>query len=612
MDLKVNVCRLCGTADGIKFKIFDAVDNYISKIHQLLPIMIHEQDPWPKLICHRCAFKLQDFIDFRELCIQTDLKLKRSSSLPVPKKQWEEQRSPGSWLQIAPSNSNPSPALHTQVAVGDIKQEKPDESTPSLSSQKSILQPPTIQQSHTIQQSQIMHHSPQLMQRQPYQSLLQQQPQISPVMQHQQQQFISRMPILSQALQQPQHMLLQTQSLTSPSPQLRQISPMAMVQFRQGSTKMSNNMLQNVIPGRTDVNSVRQRKSSRSNVTFLDSNERYFLEEPDEDSNEGNINVKGGSHQKKNEKTSTAHQGKNANSKKRKKSGGDSSYKKKRSYKSKSKAKSGSKPKTSSRPPTNVNKTQSMLPNTRKKPGPKSMTSGVPQNRVNTIQNINKSKMVDPQSMDSNQSTTSFKEESSDKKSSVIKTRKPGPKSKVGNIEDDSEVSFLLYKPPNHILDNIDITDDPDTPNASEDEGDPLEGIPSHVLLTKIPGICNIYTCTICECTITSKRHVLDHSCKNEPSQNESKSELLLESNENEINTSEAVDSASGPYICEICNTVFSRQVTLVAHREKHLYNMTDEDSNSLDNMNASKTVKKKNMNPIPEENNEILLFLNE
>lgn len=35
-----SVCRLCGTSEGVKLKIFDPGMDHVSKIHQLLPIMV--------------------------------------------------------------------------------------------------------------------------------------------------------------------------------------------------------------------------------------------------------------------------------------------------------------------------------------------------------------------------------------------------------------------------------------------------------------------------------------------------------------------------------------------------------------------------------------------
>jgi hypothetical protein len=35
-----NICRLCGTSEGLKLEIFDPARDYVSKIQQLLPIMV--------------------------------------------------------------------------------------------------------------------------------------------------------------------------------------------------------------------------------------------------------------------------------------------------------------------------------------------------------------------------------------------------------------------------------------------------------------------------------------------------------------------------------------------------------------------------------------------
>ena len=45
---------------------------------------VNERDPWSKLICHRCAFKLDEFYNFRELCVRTDAYLKTQVSWEQP------------------------------------------------------------------------------------------------------------------------------------------------------------------------------------------------------------------------------------------------------------------------------------------------------------------------------------------------------------------------------------------------------------------------------------------------------------------------------------------------------------------------------------------------
>jgi hypothetical protein len=96
---------------------------------------------------------------------------------------------------------------------------------------------------------------------------------------------------------------------------------------------------------------------------------------------------------------------------------------------------------------------------------------------------------------------------------------KPGPKSQVGDYDgnlgnDDSDVVIVLHKPPNSLLDVIDMTDDTESPVEEVDESDAAEGLSSHILSTKIPGVCSIYTCCLCESTFTSKRYANSHVCK--------------------------------------------------------------------------------------------------
>jgi hypothetical protein len=88
---------------------------------------------------------------------------------------------------------------------------------------------------------------------------------------------------------------------------------------------------------------------------------------------------------------------------------------------------------------------------------------------------------------------------------------KSGPKSRVAgkndNVDsDNSDVEFVLYKPPNAFLDVIDLTDTVDSSVEGYNGGDPKEALIPHIVLTEIPGMCNIYTCSLCEGTFTSTR----------------------------------------------------------------------------------------------------------
>jgi hypothetical protein len=120
-------------------------------------------------------------------------------------------------------------------------------------------------------------------------------------------------------------------------------------------------------------------------------------------------------------------------------------------------------------------------------------------------------------------------------------TRKPGPKSKVGSRDDDSEsaesdVVFLLCKPPGSALDEIDMTNVSDSPE--EVESDPEEGLLSHAVLTRIPGICNVYTCSCCEGTFTSKSCVNNHVCKSKEFKSSSPEEQVPRRTTSEDKTS--------------------------------------------------------------------------
>lgn len=53
-------------------------------LYFLVAFQVHERDPWSKLICHRCAFKIREFYNFRELCVKTDAYLKAQVSWEQP------------------------------------------------------------------------------------------------------------------------------------------------------------------------------------------------------------------------------------------------------------------------------------------------------------------------------------------------------------------------------------------------------------------------------------------------------------------------------------------------------------------------------------------------
>jgi hypothetical protein len=242
--------------------------------------------------------------------------------------------------------------------------------------------------------------------------------------------------------------------------------------------------------------------------------------------------------------------------------------------------------------------------------------------------------------------------------------RKPGPKSKVGSRDDDSEsdesdVVFVRHKPPGLPLDVIDMTTASDSPEEEVGESDPEEGLVPHALFTRIPGICDIYTCSYCENTFTTKRRINNHVCESKefnsespaeqvprrksyedkPSENETWKNMIPEGmasenrasvkktsynsvHDNEVDSSrgsnskstlsssfgpfsrsprtsylrrgavtvgevhgnqDVVSPNSGSYKCDICGFTFSRQVTLMSHKNSHLYRMNDDDDEDDD-----------------------------
>ncbi|XP_011499854.1 PREDICTED: zinc finger protein 519-like [Ceratosolen solmsi marchali] len=71
------LCRLCATKMGILMglPIFEANEqmrNIDKKISACLPVQISMTDQLPKIICEECAFKLDEFFDFREKVLQTE------------------------------------------------------------------------------------------------------------------------------------------------------------------------------------------------------------------------------------------------------------------------------------------------------------------------------------------------------------------------------------------------------------------------------------------------------------------------------------------------------------------------------------------------------------
>jgi hypothetical protein len=203
------------------------------------------------------------------------------------------------------------------------------------------------------------------------------------------------------------------------------------------------------------------------------------------------------------------------------------------------------------------------------------------------------------------------------------------------------------------------MTNVSDSPEEEVDESDPEEGLVPNAVLTRIPGICSVYTCLRCEGTFTSKSCVNSHVCeieeyissspeeqipRRETSEDKTSGketckdvvpEAMASENgasvkktsdnsvhDNEVDrsrgsTSESTLSSSfgpfsgllrtsylrrgaatidkdcsnqdmvtpngGCYKCDICGFTFSRLVTLLSHKNRHLYRMNDDDDDDDD-----------------------------
>ncbi|KAL6443443.1 hypothetical protein ACFW04_002946 [Cataglyphis niger] len=75
---KVNyyeLCRLCTNSEGNKMNIFREEGRrrqLQTKIQTYLPIQVMEEDSLPKIVCHECVKKLENFIEFRETVVNAE------------------------------------------------------------------------------------------------------------------------------------------------------------------------------------------------------------------------------------------------------------------------------------------------------------------------------------------------------------------------------------------------------------------------------------------------------------------------------------------------------------------------------------------------------------
>ncbi|XP_068965172.1 zinc finger protein 184-like [Bombus flavifrons] len=69
------LCRLCTSSEGTKMNIFREEGRRLqlqTKIQTYLPIQVLEEDSLPKIVCHECVKKLENFIEFRETVVSAE------------------------------------------------------------------------------------------------------------------------------------------------------------------------------------------------------------------------------------------------------------------------------------------------------------------------------------------------------------------------------------------------------------------------------------------------------------------------------------------------------------------------------------------------------------
>ncbi|XP_006624611.1 zinc finger and SCAN domain-containing protein 2-like [Apis dorsata] len=69
------LCRLCTSNEGTKMNIFREEGRrrqLQTKIQTCLPIQVLEEDSLPKIVCHECVKKLENFIEFRETVVSAE------------------------------------------------------------------------------------------------------------------------------------------------------------------------------------------------------------------------------------------------------------------------------------------------------------------------------------------------------------------------------------------------------------------------------------------------------------------------------------------------------------------------------------------------------------
>ncbi|KAM3960823.1 LOW QUALITY PROTEIN: uncharacterized protein ACR2FA_005134 [Aphomia sociella] len=80
----MKVCRLCGAKEGPFLNIFDPEQVTATKIDQLMPFKVAENDDLPHKICFRCSAKVEELHEFVQKCINTQENLHSTMGKNAP------------------------------------------------------------------------------------------------------------------------------------------------------------------------------------------------------------------------------------------------------------------------------------------------------------------------------------------------------------------------------------------------------------------------------------------------------------------------------------------------------------------------------------------------
>ncbi|XP_018320837.1 zinc finger protein 84 isoform X2 [Agrilus planipennis] len=80
------ICRLCLQKDGFMLGIFNQIQgkekSICRKIKEFIDLQISSGDGLPSLICHRCLYKIELCLEFKQQCFLADATLRQVNTLP--------------------------------------------------------------------------------------------------------------------------------------------------------------------------------------------------------------------------------------------------------------------------------------------------------------------------------------------------------------------------------------------------------------------------------------------------------------------------------------------------------------------------------------------------